>query len=151
MARMHSSGHGKSGSHKPIEKTKPTWLPFKEKELELLIAKLAKEGLSPSQIGLHLRDSYGIPDIRTVLGKPITAVLAEKKLTKELPEDILSLLRKAVMLAKHREANKGDMTAKRGLQLTEAKINRLTKYYHSTGRIPAGWKYSLDQASFYVE
>jgi small subunit ribosomal protein S15 len=151
MARMYSRKKGKSGSHKPIVKTAPTWIPYKEKELELLIAKLSKEGQGPSQIGLHLRDSYGIPDIRTVLGKSITQVLDEKKLSKELPEDLLSLMKKAVTLSKHMSENKGDMTAKRGLQLTEAKINRLTKYYKTTGRVAENWKYSLSQASFYVE
>jgi small subunit ribosomal protein S15 len=151
MGRMYSRKKGKSGSHKPVVKTIPDWIPYKEKELEMLIAKLAKEGLTPSQIGLHLRDSYGIPDIKTVIGKTITQVLAEKKMQKDLPEDILSLMRKAIQLSKHMQENKGDMTAKRGLQLTEAKINRLSKYYRTTGRIPAEWKYSLAQASFYVE
>jgi small subunit ribosomal protein S15 len=148
---MYSRRRGKSGSHKPVNKTKPEWIPYKEKELEMLIAKLSKEGLTPSQVGLHLRDSYGIPDIKTVLGKTITAVLAEKKMEKELPEDMLSLMSKAVALSKHQQTNKGDMTAKRGLQLTEAKINRLAKYYRTTGRIAADWKYSLAQASFYVD
>ena len=148
---MYSRAKGKSGSHKPVVKTKPTWIPFKEKELEMLIAKLAKEGQSPSQIGLHLRDSYGVPDVQTVLGKTVTQVLDEKKLSKELPEDVLSLMRKAVMLSKHLKENKGDMTAKRGLQLTESKINRLVKYYKSIGRVRADWKYSLSQATFYIE
>jgi small subunit ribosomal protein S15 len=151
MARMYSRKKGRAGSHKPIEKTKPDWIPYKEKELELIIAKLAKEGQTPSQIGLHLRDSYGIPDVKTVLGKNITQVLDEKKLTRELPEDVLALMRRAIQLKKHMTANKGDMTAKRGLQLTEAKINRLTKYYKVTGRIAQDWKYSLDKASYYVE
>ena len=151
MARMYSRARGKSGSKKPLNKTKPEWIPYKEKELEMLVAKLAKEGKGPSQIGLLLRDSYGVPDTKTVLGKSITQILAEKKLEKELPEDLLSLLAKAVMLSKHLKENKGDMTAKRGLQLTEAKISRLSKYYRESGRIAADWKYSLDQASFYVE
>jgi small subunit ribosomal protein S15 len=151
MARMYSRKRGKSGSHKPIVKTSPEWIPYKEKELEMLIAKLSKEGLTPSQIGLNLRDSYGIPDIKVVMGKTVTQILKEKKLEKELPEDVLSLMRKAVMLSKHRAVNKGDMTAKRGLQLTESKINRLVKYYKNTGRINADWKYSLAQATFYVE
>ncbi len=151
MARMYSRAKGKSGSKKPVVKTRPDWIPYKEKELEMLIAKLSKEGQTPSQIGLHLRDSYGIPDTKTILGKTITQILAEKKLTKELPEDVLSLMSKAVSLAKHLKENRGDMTAKRGLQLTESKIGRLVKYYKTTGRIGADWKYTLEQASFYVD
>ena len=148
---MYSRKKGKSGSHKPVNKTKPDWIPYKEKELELLIAKLAKEGHTPSHIGLMLRDSYGVPDVRTAIGKTVTQVVAEKKLQKELPEDVLSLMAKAIQLSKHLKENKGDMTAKRGLQLTEAKIGRLSKYYRATGRIAKDWKYSLEQASFYVE
>jgi small subunit ribosomal protein S15 len=148
---MYSRARGKSGSKKPIVKSKPEWIPYKEKELEMLIGKLAKEGLSASKIGLAMRDSYGVPDVRVALGKSIGQILKEKKLQKELPEDLLALMAKAVMLSKHLAANKGDMTAKRGLQLTEAKIGRLTKYYKTTGRVSADWKYSLDQASFYVE
>jgi len=151
MARMYSRAKGKSASHKPLVKTKPEWMPIKEREIELLIAKLAKEGHSPSQIGLHLRDSYGVPDVETVLGKTITKVLSDKKLLKELPEDVISLMRKAITLHKHQQQNKNDMTAKRGLQLTEAKIGRLTKYYKTTGRIKKDWKYSIEEASFYVE
>jgi small subunit ribosomal protein S15 len=151
MAKMHSRAKGKSGSHKPLVKTKPEWMPITNKELELLIAKLAKDGYTPSQIGLHLRDSYGVPDVRTVLGKTVTQVLQEKKLLKELPEDVIALMRRAIMVHKHMQENKHDMTAKRGLQLTEAKIARLTKYYKSTKRISKDWKYSLEQASFYVE
>lgn len=151
MARMYSRKRGKSGSHKPLIKTKPEWMPISEKELDLLIAKLAKEGLAPSQIGLHLRDSYGVPDVKTILGKTITQLLKDKKLLKELPEDIISLMRRAITLHKHLQENKGDMTAKRGLQLTEAKIGRLTKYYKETGRIKNEWKYTLKEATFYVE
>jgi small subunit ribosomal protein S15 len=148
---MYSRRRGKSGSHKPAVKTKPTWIPFGDKELEMLIAKLAKEGQTPSQIGLHLRDSYGIPSVRAAVGKSVAHVLAEKKLGRELPEDVIALMRKAIQVNKHLKENGHDMTAKRGLQLTEAKIGRLVKYYKETGRVPANWKYSLEQASFYVE
>ncbi len=148
---MYSRRKGKSGSKKPIIKVKPTWMPIKEKEVELLIAKLAKDGQGPSEIGLHLRDSYGIPDTQTVLGKSITQVLKEKKLQGELPEDVLNLMSRVVQIGKHFEQNHKDMTAKRGLQLTESKILRLVKYYKKTGRIAAEWKYNRSQASFYVE
>jgi len=151
MARMYSRARGKSGSHKPAIKTKPEWITFGDKELEMLIVKLAKEGQTPSQIGLHLRDSYGIPSINAAIGKSIVQVLAEKNLEKELPEDIIALMKKAIQVNKHYLANKHDKTAKRGLQLTHAKIGRLLKYYKSVGRVPVDWKYSLEKASFYVE
>jgi small subunit ribosomal protein S15 len=148
---MYSRARGKSGSKKPLVKTKPEWFPFSGKELEMLIVKLAKEGQTPSEIGLHLRDSYGIPNVQAATGKTVTAIVEEKNLAKELPEDIIALMSKAVEISKHQAKNKHDMTAKRGLQLTESKIRRLTTYYKTTGRVPADWKYSLEQASFYVD
>ena len=150
MARMHSRARGKSGSKKPSGKTGYSWLSYKPKEVEMLITKLAKEGKTPSQIGLSLRDSYGIPDVRTVLKKKITQVLTEKKLQKELPEDLLALIKKDVLIMKHLESNRLDMTAKRGKLLTESKIKRLVKYYKNEGRIPEEWKYDSSKAGRFV-
>jgi small subunit ribosomal protein S15 len=151
MARMHSGAKGKSGSKKPAGKASYSWLSYKPREVEMLIVKMAKEGKTPSQIGLTLRDSYGIPDIRKMLKKKITDVLETKKLLKELPEDLMALVRRDVALIKHLEANKQDMVAKRGLQLTESKIKRLVKYYKNSGRIPETWKYDPKKAGIFVE
>ncbi len=151
MARMYSRKKGQSGSKKPAGKTSYSWLGYKPKEAEMLIVKMAKEGKSPSQIGLVLRDSYGIPDVRKLLKKKITDVLESKKLLGELPEDLLSLIRKDVSIIKHLEANKQDMTALRGKQLTESKIKRLVNYYKKKGRIPETWKYDPKKAGMFVE
>ena len=150
MARMHSGAKGKSGSKKPADKASYSWLGYKPKEVEMLIVKMA-EGKTPSQIGLTLRDSYGIPDARKIVKKKVTKVLETKKLLKELPEDLMALIRKAVDLMKHLEANKQDVVAKRGLQLTESKIKRLVKYYKNSGRIPETWKYDPKKAGIFVE
>jgi small subunit ribosomal protein S15 len=151
MARMHSRRKGKASSNKPITKTVPTWLRYKPKEIELLIVKLAKEGKMQSEIGLILRDTYGIPDIKLITKKSISKILEEKKLGKELPEDLLNLIRKAVALNKHLEENKTDKTAKRGLQLTESKIKRLTTYYKKSGKLSSGWKYDPKKAGLLTE
>jgi small subunit ribosomal protein S15 len=151
MSRMHSGSRGISGSKKPAGKTGYSWLGYKPKEVEMLIVKLAKEGKTSSEIGLTLRDSYGIPDVRKLLKKKITAVLEEKKLLKELPEDLLALIRKDVDIIKHFENNRQDMTAKRGQQLTEAKIKRLVKYYKKTGKVSEEWKYDPNKAGMFVE
>ena len=148
---MHSGAKGKSGSKKPAGRTGHSWLSYKPKEVEMLIVKLAKEGKAPSQIGLILRDAYGIPDTRVILKRKITSVLKEKKLLKELPEDLMALIKKDVALYKHTEANKQDMTAKRGVQLTESKIKRLVKYYKNSKRIPEEWKYDPRKAGMFVE
>ena len=151
MAKMHSRARGKSGSKKPVGKGKPTWMTHSEKEIEMLIAKLAKEGKSPSQIGIYLRDAYGIPSIRAVLKKKLGHVLKEKNLASHLPEDLLSLIRRSVQLGKHLETNKHDMTAKRGSQLTEAKIKRLVDYYKDAGRLPVDWKFDAKSIRLHAE
>jgi small subunit ribosomal protein S15 len=151
MARMHSRKGGVAGSTRPLQRNKPSWLTLGEKELELLIVKLFKEGNTPSKIGLTLRDTYGIPDVKAVIGKSITKFLAEKDHQLKLPEDLLALMRRASDIRKHMADNRQDMTGKRGMQLTDAKINRLVKYYKSTGKIPIDFKYNPEQLKMYIE
>jgi small subunit ribosomal protein S15 len=151
MARMHSRDKGISGSKKPFKKTVPTWIRYKPREVELLIAKMSKEGKTPSEIGLVLRDTYGIPDVKTLTGKSIGKILTGKKLLHEVPEDLRALIRKSAMIRKHMEENRQDKTALRGLQLTESKINRLVKYYKNSGRLPVEWKYDPSKATTYLE
>ncbi len=151
MSRMHSSRKGKAGSQKPLESAAVSWVPYKQKELELLIAKLAKSGMGPSQIGLHLRDSYGIPDVRALLGKSLTAILESKKLLKKLPEDINALIVRSIVVRKHLTKNKSDLGAKHGMILIESKIRRLAKYYKREGKLPADWKFNIEKAELYLE
>ena len=148
---MHSRKKGKHGSKKPAKKTAPSWILYKGKEIELLIAKLSKEGKNPSQIGVLLRDTYGIPNVAALCGKSISAILEEKKLLHEVPEDLIALFRRYAAVRKHLEVNKHDETAARGLHLTESKIGRLTKYYKRTGRIPENWKFDATRSGFFAE
>ena len=148
MARLYSGKSGKSGSKKPLKKTAPAWVRLSAKEVELLIGKLAKEGVPASYIGLTLRDKYGVPDIEALCGKGITAILKEKGSLPELPEDVTALMIRAAAIHKHMLLNKKDQTAKRGLTLTESKIKRLVKYYKKSGRISEDWKYDLTQAGY---
>jgi len=78
-------------------------------------------------------------------------ILEEKKLLPELPEDLMAMMRKAVIIRKHMEANKQDMTALRGLQFTESKIKRLAKYYKKKAKIPADWKYDPSSVKIYTD
>ncbi len=151
MARMHSGKKGKSGSKKPVKKTIPSWTRYKAKETELLVMKLAKEGKSSSEIGIILRDTYGVPDIKTMTGKSVLAILKEKGLQKELPDDLFNLIRKSINIRKHMEENRQDMPAKRGLILTESKIKRLVKYYKERKVLPVDWKYDAKSIRLYVE
>lgn len=146
MARMHSGKKGKSGSERfGIDKPK-SWVRYSPKEIEALIIKLGKTGKRASEIGLILRDSYGVPDVKIITNKKITRILEDNKITSELPEDLSSLIRRQTELEKHILGNHKDRVARRGLQLTESKINRLVKYYKSTERLPENWKYDKEKA-----
>ena len=150
MARMYSRARGKAGSKKPMDQ-KPSWVSHKAKEVELLIVKLAKAGKSASQIGLALRDAYGIPSVKAITEKRITEILDEKKLSKKLPEDITSLIRRSITLRKHIEKNHQDKAALRGLGIVESKIRKLTYYYKRTKKIPQDWVYDSTRAEFMLE
>src|SRR3989344_1794402 len=150
MARMYSGKKGKSGSKKPIKRTKKVWLRYSDEEVEQLIIKLAKQGYTQSRIGTILRDTYGVPDVRTILNKKIGKVLEENKLKPKLPEDLLNLIKKELNILKHLEINKKDMPARRGLLLTESKINRLVKYYKREGALGKDWVYNREQAKLLV-
>jgi len=150
MARMHARTRGKSSSKKPLSTTPPSWMKLKKGEIESIILKLAKNGYSTSTIGITLRDSYGVTDIKIITGKSISTILKEKELYPEVPEDVQNLIKRAVNIRKHLEKNKQDMVSKRGLQLTESKIRRLEKYYKKTGVLPKDWKYNPEKARLLV-
>jgi small subunit ribosomal protein S15 len=150
MARMYSRKKGKAGSKKPEKKVKKTWLNYTSKEIEKIIIKLHKEEKTQSQIGMILRDTYGIPDVSAVLNKKINDVLKENNLQPKLPDDLSALIKKHIMILKHMEKNKKDMPSKRGLQLTESKILRLSKYYKKAGKLPSNWKFDRETARLLI-
>ncbi|MCD6367810.1 MAG: 30S ribosomal protein S15 [Candidatus Aenigmarchaeota archaeon] len=150
MARMHSRKHGKSGSKKPKREKPPEWIRYKKDEVIALVEKLAKEGKNSAQIGLILRDVYGIPDVKEVTGKKITEIMKEKGVYSKLPEDLLNLMKRALKIRRHLEKHKHDASAIRGLELTESKIRRLGKYYKSRGILPENWKYDPEKLNVMI-
>ena len=150
MARMHSRDKGVSRSKKPI-KTVPSWAPYKGKEVEKLITKSGKAGKTSSEIGTILRDSYGINSVKALTGKKISAVLQENDLKKELPEDLLQLIKKLIEVRRHLEKNKQDKTAIRGRLLTTSKIRRLIKYYKRSNKLSADWELDWNRLKMYIE
>lgn len=150
MARMHSRARGKSGSTRPFRTVPPEWVEYSPEEVEDLVIKLAKKGLSPSMIGIVLRDQYGILSVKLITKKSITKILEENNLGLKIPEDLMNLIKKAVNIDKHMKAHKHDMTAKRGMQLTESKIRRLAKYYIREGKLPKDWKFNIEKAKLLV-
>ncbi len=148
---MHSRARGTSGSTKPSIKTKPLWLRYKENEVELLVIKLAKEEKTSSEIGIILRDSYGIPDVKTITKKKIGQILSGKDIAPKIPEDLRALMKKLVRLENHREGNRQDKSSLRGLQLTQSKIKRLVKYYKRIKKLPVDWKYDSKSIRLHAE
>lgn len=132
---------GKSHSMRPVSKRAPSWCKYEPEEVEAMIIKLAKDGQPASRIGTILRDQHAIPLVKPITGKTITQTLREAELAPAIPEDLGNLLKKADKLIAHLEKNKGDVHNKRSLQLVEAKIHKLSRYYKREGALPSGWKY----------
>jgi small subunit ribosomal protein S15 len=151
MARMHSRRKGISGSTRPFRTDAPSWVSITEDETADIALKLHNQGKSTALIGLILRDSYGIPDVKKVYGKSITAILKEKGVTFSLPEDMENLMRKAIVVNEHIKLNKKDVHNKRNFHLIEAKIRRLERYYKNTGVLPTTWSYSISKAKLLIE
>lgn len=148
---MHARKRGKSGSKRPPMKTVPRWVSYKKAEVEKLVINLAKEGYSSSMIGTILRDRYGIPSVKLITGKSVSKIMKENNLYPKYPEDLLNLLKRAVILRQHLSINKKDYTSKRSLELLESKIRRLGKYYIRKKVLPQGWKYNPEEAKVIVQ
>jgi len=141
MGRLHTHNHGKSHSIRPIDPKKPDWVKQSNEEIEGLIIKYAKEGMTTSQIGMKLRDQHAIPLVKPIINKGIKEVLIENKLNSEIPEDLNNIVMKAVNLQKHLKENRSDNRNTRALELVEAKVHRLSTHYKKTGEIDQKWKY----------
>jgi small subunit ribosomal protein S13e len=63
-------------------------------------------GMRPSQIGVILRDSHGVAQVRWLTGNKILRILKAKGLAPEIPEDLYYLIKKAVNIRKHLERNR---------------------------------------------
>ncbi|KAJ7998179.1 hypothetical protein DPEC_G00219910 [Dallia pectoralis] len=150
MGRMHAPGKGLSQSALPYRRSVPTWLKLTSDDVKEQIFKLAKKGLTPSQIGVILRDSHGVAQVRFVTGNKILRILKSKGLAPDLPEDLYHLIKKAVAIRKHLERNRKDKDAKFRLILTESRIHRLARYYKTKRVLAPNWKYESSTASALV-
>jgi small subunit ribosomal protein S15 len=151
MARIYSRKKGKHGSKRPPIKTAPRWVKYKKKEVIDLVLKLADQRHSSAFIGIILRDRYGIPDVKAITDKTITQIMKENKVYPKIPEDLLSLFKKAVFLRDHLERSKSDKLSRKGLENLESKIRRLGKYYSRKGILPKDWRYSPEEAKLLVQ
>ncbi|KAL3964133.1 hypothetical protein ACCO45_001137 [Purpureocillium lilacinum] len=118
MGRLHSKGKGISASALPYSRSAPA------------------KGATPSQIGVILRDSHGVAQVKIVTGNRILRILKSNGLAPELPEDLYMLIKKAVAVRKHLERNRKDKDSKFRLILIESRIHRLARYYKTVGVLP---------------
>ena len=151
MAKLHSGKKGKSGSHRPKAMVQPEWVAYNAEEIKDIIRKLAKEGVPATRIGQQLRDEYGVPSARPFIGATIGQFLDSEKLAPKFPDDLLSLIKRAVGMRGHIRENTADLHNKVKLSHVESKIHRLVKYYKEKGRLPAGWKYDPETAALLVK
>ncbi|HIH18543.1 TPA: 30S ribosomal protein S15 [Candidatus Micrarchaeota archaeon] len=151
MARMHSKKRGKSGSKRPAVKVSPEWTEYAPHEVEELISKMGKETKGPTEIGMILRDTYGIASVQNLCGKSISDILRESGIKLEYPEDLLNLIKRAVNMRDHLRTNRSDKHNRTKLIHVESKIGRLVKYYTKSGRLPADWKYDPEKAALLVK
>jgi small subunit ribosomal protein S15 len=142
VARIHSHRHGKSHQTRPSSKSVPGWVESDPATIRNAILKLAKDGQTPSRIGIALRDDYGVPLTRAVLGKPVLQVLSEGKASPKLPQDLQDLIDRAQRVQKHLQTHRSDRKNVHSLELVEAKIYRLAKYYKQKGVLPNDFKYT---------
>lgn len=150
MGRLYGPGKGISQSALPYRRTVPQWMKLTSDDVTDQIFKLARKGLTPSQIGVILRDSFGVAQVRFITGNKILRILKAKGLAPDLPEDIYFLIKKAVSMRKHLERNRKDKGCKFRLILVESKIHRLSRYYKKKSVLPPTWKYDSATASTLV-
>lgn len=151
MAKLHSGKKGKSGSRKPKVLSKPKWVAYNAEEIKEAVTRLAKEGVPAARIGQQLRDEYGVPSAKPYLGMSIGQFLEHEELSPKFPDDLISLIKRAVGMRSHLRANKADLHNKVKLSHVESKIQRLVKYYKRKGKLPAGWRYDPETAALLVK
>lgn len=143
-------GKGMSSSAIPYSRNAPAWFKLSPDTVVEQIIKYARKGLTPSQIGVLLRDAHGVTQARVITGNKVLRILKSNGLAPEIPEDLYYLIKKAVSVRKHLERNRKDKDAKFRLILIESRIHRLARYYRTVSVLPPNWKYESATASALV-
>ena len=151
MGRMYGPGKGLSRSALPYKRSAPSWLKTTSAEVKDMISKMAKKGMTPSQIGVILRDQHGVAQVRSVTGNKILRILKGMGQSPDLPEDLYFLIKKAVAMRKHLEANRADKDGKFHLILVESRIHRLARYYKKAKKLAPNWKYESANAATLIQ
>jgi small subunit ribosomal protein S15 len=142
MARMHTRKRGRSGSKNVFSESDHAWVTATPEEVTQTVLSLRREGLSKSVVGMRLRDQYGLPSTKVMLGKKLGTVLNQNKLGDDIPEDLKGLISKYKSISRHIGLNRADTAASRNRNLIMAKIQRLVKYYKRNNYLSAEWSLS---------
>lgn len=104
---------------------KPSWVKMTEKDMKKLIVELSEKH-KPSEIGMILRDTYGVPTTK-VFGKKLNAYLKEEGI--EINENLDSAEEKVNRMSEHLKNNITDRKAKHKFQKAQSRLNVLKRYY----------------------
>ena len=86
MGRMHSKVKGLSSSALPYKRSAPSWCKTSPQDVIEQISKLARKGMTPSSIGVLLRDQSGVPQVREAgAGKQLLCLHASMQASSPAP------------------------------------------------------------------
>ncbi len=80
--------------------------------------------------------------MKPLVGKSLGRILTEGKAAPKVPQDLQDLIDRAQRVQKHLQVHKSDKKNVHSLELVEAKIYRLSKYYKGKGILPSDFKYT---------
>jgi len=80
--------------------------------------------------------------LKPLVGKSLGRVLADGKASPKVPQDLQDLIERAQRVQKHLQGHRSDKKNVHSLELVEAKIYRLSKYYKKKGILPNDFKYT---------
>lgn len=107
------------------EMEKPVWLKTSEEEIKKAIAELAGK-YQPAQIGLILRDQYGLPSTR-IFGKKLSVYLKELGIDTKAIE-LQNVEKKVEGMKEHLKKHQLDKKAKHKIQKPQSRVSRMKRY-----------------------
>jgi len=110
---------------KETKMVKPSWLKLSEEEMEKIIVDLSSKH-SPAQIGLILRDQYGVPTTK-VYGKKLSEYLEKAGI--KTNTELENAKKKFEKMKEHLSLNKQDKRSKHKFQKAQSHLNAMNSYY----------------------
>jgi len=104
---------------------KPLWLKTTEEEMKKIIVELS-EKYSPAQLGLVLRDQYGIPTTK-IYGKKLSEYLKEIGKYNEKAE-LENAQKKVENMQDHLKNNSQDKKTKHKMQKAKSKLETIKRH-----------------------